>query len=172
MNNPGTQEHISYRVVVGDNATTTHPVLGDFPAKGCIPQAINPAGTATTDNSGTTAGLVVLGSGTTFLTGVTLTRPEKGDFLADANFVLRRIKSVDSDTQITLDAKFPSSLSGVVRLVKKNKYRSILASCTGTVACSLDEQAFAVNDKWFNDGTPLSYDVSAAGKQISFSLSG
>jgi hypothetical protein len=172
MNNPATQEHISYRLVVGNNTQTVHPVLGTFPAKGCIPLPVLPTGTLDSDNAGTTSGLVVKGTSTTFLSGTATNRPEKGDFLADANYVLRRIKSVDSDTQITLDAAFPSSLSSAVfRLVKKNKYRFILASSTGTAAASLDEQGFAVNDKFFNDGTPLSYDVTTASSQISFTLS-
>lgn len=167
-----TQEHISYRVVIGNNTATTHPVLGSFPAKGCIPLPVSGTGTVSTDNAGSSAGLTVYGTGTTFLSGTSLTRPEKGDFLCDSNFVLRRIKSVDSDTQLTLDAKFPSNLAGEsFKFVKKNKARYILASSTGTAAAILNEQNFAIGDKSINDGTPLSYDVSAASSEISFTYS-
>lgn len=173
MNSPATHEHASYRVVVGNNTATTHPVLGSFPAKGCVPLPVTDVGTFQTDNLGSTAGLVVLGTNTQFLTGTSQTRPEKGDYLCDTNFVLRRIKSVDSDNRITLEAKFPSSVVAgtAVKVVRKQYCRQITASCTGTVAASLNEQSFAVGDKWFNDGTPISYDVSAASSEISFELS-
>ena len=173
MNSPATHEHASYRVVVGNNTATTHPVLGSFPAKGCIPLPVTDVGTFQTDNAGATAGLVVFGTNTQFLTGKTQTRPEKGDFLCDSNFVLRRIKSVDSDTKITLDAKFPAGVAGgtAVKVVRKQQCRFITAESSGTAVAILNEQNFAVGSKWFNDGTPVSYDVSTASSEISFNFS-
>ena len=171
MQTPGALEHISYRVVIGNNTQTVHPVLGTFPVKGCIPLPVANGGTMSTDNAGSTAGTVVKGSGTTWLSTLGI-RPEKGDFLADSNGVCRRIKSVDSDTQITLDAKFPASVSGItVNLVKKNRFRQILAASTGSATAILQEQNFASGDRTLNDGTPLSYDVSTASSEISFTLS-
>lgn len=174
MNIPTNEELYNYRVVVGNNTPTTHPVLGTIPVKGCFPLPLTMTGTITTENTGggLTLGLVVFGVSTLFLTGGVTAKVEVGDFLANSNGVIRRITSIESNTVLHINAKFPSSLSGAaVKLVRKNSFRWILASSTGTAAATLNEQGFAVNDKWFDDGAPVSYDVSTASSEISFTLS-
>lgn len=164
------------RVVVGNNTPTTHPTLGTIPVKGCFPQPLTLTGTLVTDNAGTTAGLLVLGTGTFFITGnaAGTGKPvvEVGDFIADANFVLRRVESIQSDTMLTLEYKFPANLAAAVfYLVKKNFYRFIRAKSTGTANPTLQEQTFKQLDIFDNDGTPVSYDVTTASSEISFTLS-
>lgn len=176
MNIPTKEELINYRVVVGNNTPTTHPILGTIPVKGCFPLPVTQTGTISTDNAGTTAGLEVSGSGTFFhrgnATGSGVGKVEPGDFLADANGILRRVRFVESDTRLTLEAKFPTSLAGaILKVVKKNFYRYMLASSTGSATAILNEQNFASNDKWFDDGAPVSYDVTTASSEISFTLS-
>jgi len=68
---------------------TTHPYLGAIPTKGTIPLAETLTGTITTDNAGTSEGLIVLGSGTIFLTEV-----YPGDFIYDDDAAIRKVKAV------------------------------------------------------------------------------
>lgn len=167
MNIPYLEEQKSLRVVVGNNTVTTHPVLGSIPVKGTFPLAVTKTGTCTSDNAGSTAGLIVIGSSTLFLTELS-----QGDYLTDGNGVIRRIKWIFSNTMLELDAKFPSSLSAAaVKLVKKNAYRSILVESTGTATATLNEQSFKQNSKMFDDGAPISYDVSTASSEIAVTLS-
>lgn len=167
-------EIASYRVVVGNNTITTHPVLGAIPVKGCFPLPVTKTGTISTDNAGATVGLVVIGVGTQFKFQIDdkTYRVAVGDYLADSNGVVRRVTEVNSDTMLKINAKFPSSLSAAaLKVVKQNKYRWFTASSTGTAAAILNEQNFAINDKWLNDGTPFSYDVSTVNSEISFNIS-
>lgn len=168
MNIPTTEELANLRVVVGNNTVTTHPVLGTIPVKGCFPLPVTKTGTVSTDTAGTTVGLVVKGVGTLFLSE----NVEQGDFLANADGIIRRITHVDDNLTLRIQAKFPADLSAAaVKLVKKNSFRYILASSTGSAVPKLNEQNFAVNDKWFSDGAPVSYDVSTVSSEISFTLS-
>lgn len=170
-------EKETFQLVIGNNTSTVHPVLGTFPAKGCIPLPIEPAAqTLVTDNAGTTAGLIVIGTGTHFLDGTNSAdasdKVEQGDFLANADGVLRKVTHVLTDTMLELEAKFPSSLAGApLRIVRKNFYRSILSASTGTADAILNEQSFAIQTSTFNEGAPVSYDVSAANSEITFTLS-
>lgn len=176
MNIPTREELQTLRVVVGNNTPTTHPILGTIPVKGTFPLPLTQTGTITTNNAGgapALAGRIVAGVGTLFITGGVTYKVEVGDYLAHPTTrEIRRIEFVNSDTMLTLVNAFSASVTGVaLLLVKKNYYRYILASSTGTAAASLNEQGFAINDKFFNDGAPLSYDVSTASSEISFTLS-
>jgi len=157
----------TYRLVMGNNSTTVHPVLGTFPIKGCIPLPVtdstrNP-GTITT-NAGTPT--VVVGTGTTFLSYYT-----PGDFIADGNGVCRKITQVNSDTLLTVEAAWPSPLSNATPNRVKPLYSSIEAHNTSaSVAAVLLEQTFPAGDTFVNSGAPVSYDVSTASSQISFTL--
>lgn len=172
MNIPYREELETYSVLIGNNTPITHPVLGAIPVKGCFPLPTTLTGTVTSDNAGSSAGLLVVGVGTLFITGGPTYKVEPNDFLADSNGVLRRVKFVMSDTMLQLEAKFPSSLSGAaLKRVKKNYYRNIMAKSTGTVAATLNEQTFEPNASFVNDGAPISYDVSTANSEITFTLS-
>lgn len=170
-------EKQTFQLVIGNNTPTVHPVLGTFPAVGCIPLPIEPAAqTVTSDNAGTTAGLILIGTGTNWLDGTIVSdssdKVEQGDFIANADGVLRRVLHVLSNTMLELEAKFPASLSATpLRIVRKNFYRSILAASTGTADAELNEQTFAVGGNMFDEGAPVSYDVSAADSEITFTLS-
>lgn len=170
MNIPTREEFQVHRVVVGNNTPTTHPTLGTIPVKGSWPLPVTKTGTITTDNSGgapALAGKLVVGSGTLFKSEL-----NEGDYLSDAAGAIRRIKFIYSDIMLELDAKFPSSLSAAaVKLVKKNAYRSILVESTGTATATLNEQSFKQNSKMFDDGAPISYDVSTASSEIAVTLS-
>lgn len=168
MNIPTTEELESLRVVVGNNTTTAHPVLGTIPVKGTFPMEETMSGLATTDNAGTTAGLIVMGDEDTRF----LDELNEGDFLSDGLGHIRRIKFIMSQNMLELEAKFASDLTAdPVLLVRKNGYRSILAHSTGSANAVLNDQVFEPEAKFFNDGAPVAYDVSTASCEISFTLS-
>lgn len=160
------QETEVYRVVVGPGGST-HPILGTIPEKGSFPMKTVKTGTITTENAGATVGLIVSGVGTLFNSEL-----DQGDYLTNADGVLRRIKFIFSDTLLELEAKFPASLAAAaVNWVPKAFYKYILAESTGTANAVLQEQAFAFGTRWLDEGAPVSYDVSTASSQISFTLS-
>ena len=157
----------TFRLVIGNNTPTVHPVIGTYPAKGCIPLPVldstrNP-GTITT-NAGTPK--AVVGTGTLFVNYYT-----PGDFLADANGVCRKIIDVISDTQMTIEAGFPTPLSNATPNRVKPLYYAVEAkNTTASTAAVLQEQTFVAGDTFQNNGAPVSYDVSTASTQISFTL--
>lgn len=163
------QEKETYRLVLTSGASTTHPVLGIYAQKGCIPAAVvdatrNP-GTITTVSTGGQDGKIVLGTGTNFTSYY-----NPGDFISDSNGVLRKITEINSDTEMHLEAKFPSDLTGATPNRVKPLYCSVEAYSSGSAAASLQEQTFINGDKFNNGGAPISYDVTGANAQISFTL--
>lgn len=154
-------------------AGITHPILGVFANKGCIPAPVTKAGTISTDNTDSSGGLVVLGTGTKFISDTSTVAGsdfQKNRFLVNSNGICRRIKEVNSDTMITLVNAFPASLSGETVKLVTFKPGMIRARSVGTVAAILQEQSFAINEEFIGGGSPLSYDVSAANTQIDVSI--
>jgi hypothetical protein len=148
------------RIVTG----TTHPYLGVIPTKGTIPLAETLTGTITTDNAGTSEGVIVLGTDTIFLTELA-----PGDFLYDDDAAIRKIRYIFSDTMLELEEKFPASVSGVALKRPKNQYyKEILATSSGTADAELMEANFPDTSKYVGYGSPLSYDASAGSAQITF----
>lgn len=166
---PNRRDGETISVAVGNNTPTTHPILGTIPVKGCFPLPVTKTGTFQTDHSGnpgSNSGKNVKGTSTLFLSELS-----QGDFLADSNGVLRRIKWIFSDTMLELEARFPVSQSGtLVKVVKKSYYNSIIARSTGTAAATLNEQNFAIGAVSYSEGAPMSYDVSTASSEIRFEL--
>ncbi len=157
------------RVKVSSAGTTSHPYLGSFPTVGCFPAPVTKTGTFITDNASATGGggTIVFGTGTLFLTELSV-----GDFLYNAGKV-RRIKSIQSDTQLTLEYKFPASLSSgqAVAVPPKKHYKMITSQSVGTADATLQEQLFAQGKSLVTGGTPISYDVSTSNAAIEFSAS-
>lgn len=151
------------RLVTG----TTHPYLGSIPTKGTIPIFEVLTGTISTDNSGSSAGLTVLGTGTLFLTELAV-----GDFLYDGDAAIRKIRYIFSDTMLELEEKFPASLTDAdVNRPKRSFYKQIIARSSGTAASELQESPFEIDAQVTTGGSPLVYDASGAGAQIEFTCS-
>lgn len=151
------------RIVPG----TTHPYLGAIGSKGTIPLPETLTGTISTDNAGSTAGKIVLGVGTLFLTELAV-----GDFIYNGDAAIRKIRYIYSDTMLELEEKFPASLSGAaIKVPKRNLYKQIVARSTGTVDAQLQEAAFEVGAQILTGGTPLAYDCSVANTGIEFTCS-
>ncbi len=162
-----------YRVAIVPGGIT-HPILGAIPDKGCIPLPVTKTGTISTDNTDSTSGCIVRGTGTLFLDATSTTEQgsdfQKNRFLANADGVLRRIKEVNSNIMITLVNPFPASLvAAAVKLVTL-KPGYIVAKSVGTADAILQEQDFVVGEVYVGEGSPVSYDVSAANSQIDFSI--
>jgi len=152
-----------------------HPFLGTFPQKGTIPLPVTKAGTLSTDNTDSTGGLVVTGVGTGFLQATALTNNasdfQKNRFLVDSNGLCRRIKEVNSDNMITLVNPFPASLApGTAVKLVVFKPGMITARSVGTANAIMQEANFVIGESFVGGGSPLSYDVSAAGAQIDVSI--
>jgi len=146
---------------------TTHPYLGAIPTKGTIPLAETQTGTITTDNAGASAGLIVLGSGTIFLTEV-----YPGDFIYDNDTAIRKVVAVFSDTMLELEEKFPASVSALaLKVPKRSYYKAITARSSGTVDAELQESSFVIGSSTVTGGSPLAYDASAANAEIEFTCS-
>ncbi len=150
------------RIVTG----TTHPYLGAIPAIGTIPLLTTLTGTITTDNSGASAGVTVLGSGTIFKTEIF-----PGDFIYNNNGAIRKVRYVFSDTMLELEEAFPSSVAAIA--LKKSKlsyYNLVLVENTGAAAGILQEGALAAGSKSFIEGgAPVSY--NATGTTFEFTCS-
>jgi len=148
------------RIVTG----TTHPYLGAIPSKGTIPLAETLTGTISTDNAGTSEGVIVIGVGTIFLTELA-----PGDFLYDGDAAIRKIRYIFSDTMLELEEKFPASVTAIDLMRPKNQYyKEILATSSGTADAELMEANFPDTAKYVGYGSPLSYDASAGSSQITF----
>lgn len=146
---------------------TTHPYLGAIPTKGTIPLPETLTGTITTDNAGTSAGLIVLGSGTIFLTEV-----YPGDFIYDNDAAIRKVVAVFSDTMLELEEKFPASVSGIaLKVPKRSYYKAITARSSGSADAELQESSFVTGSSTVTGGSPLAYDASAANAEIEFTCS-
>lgn len=150
----------------------THPILGAFGETGCIPKPTVKTGTITTDTA-TSGGIIVAGTGTLFLSELA-----QGDFLADADGIVRRIKWIFSNTLLEIDKKFPTDLTDEdVNHIPKNKYKKVFAQSTGTVAPELQEQPFTVGATFesggdqFDGAQPFSYDVSTVSSEITVQIS-
>jgi len=151
------------RIVTG----TTHPYLGAIPSKGTIPLAETLTGTISTDNAGTSEGLIVVGTGTIFLTELM-----PGDFLYDGDAAIRKIRYIFSDTMLELEEKFPADASADPLLRPKNMfYKQIAARSSGTVDAELQESPFELGQTIVTGGSPLAYDCSVANTQIEFTCS-
>jgi hypothetical protein len=157
-----------YRVVISPGGIT-HPVLGAFAEKGCIPKAavLKAGGTITTVSTGGQDGKTVLGTSTSFIADVA-----EGDYLTDTNGICRKVLNVFSDTRLSIESKFPTDLTNytATSIRKAKEYSSVEAKSTGTAAAILQEQTFVINDIFVCEGAPVSYDVSTASSQISFTL--
>ena len=173
--NPETQ---SYRIAMVPGGIT-HPVLGALPDIGSLPVPLAGTGTVTTNNTDPTGGTFVTGVGTTFKNDPNGPGPGKihgeifpGDYLAvnSAGQFLRRITKVLSDTQLVIEAKFPSSLSGNFYIVRKNPYKMIAARGIGSVASQLQEQSFATNETFSNGGSPVTYNCQNTNNAINFQI--
>lgn len=155
-------------------AGVVHPFWGTFAAKSCIPLPVTKAGTISTDNTDSSGGCVVRGVNTAFLQAEAITNNNSdyqiGRFLVNPDGVCRRIKDVNSDTMITLVNPFPSSLASSAPKLVTFKPAMITAKSVGTVDAILQEQDFVMGETLVGGGSPLSYDVSAAGAQINFSI--
>jgi hypothetical protein len=148
------------RIVTG----TTHPYLGAIPTKGTIPVAETLTGTITTDNAGSTGGVIVLGTGTLFFTELYV-----GDFIYNGDAEIRKIKAIFSDTMLEIEEKFPASLSGAaVKRPKNHYYKTIVATSTGSADAELQEAKLEVDKKFEGMGSPLAYDASAVNAEITF----
>lgn len=162
-----------YRLAI-PTAGVTHPILGNFLNKGCVPAPVTKAGTISTDNTDSSGGCVVLGVGTAFTQADAITNNNSdyqiGRFLVNATGICRRIKAVNSDTIITLVNPFPTSLASSAPKLVINKPAMITAKSVGSVDAILQEQDFVIGESLVGGGSPLSYDVSAAGAQIDFSI--
>lgn len=146
---------------------TTHPYLGAIPTKGTIPLAETLTGTITTDNAGDSEGLIVLGSGTIFLTEV-----YPGDFIYDDDAAIRKVKAVFSDTMLELEEAFPASVAAIDLMVpKRSYYKAITARSSGTVDAELQESSFVAGSSTVTGGSPLAYDASTADSEIEFTCS-
>jgi hypothetical protein len=151
------------RIVTG----TTHPYLGSIPTKGCIPLPETLTGTITTDNSGTSEGVIVLGTSTIFITEI-----QPGDYIYDSDAAVRRVLYVFSDTMLQIEEKFPASLSGAaLKVPKKQYYKEVLATSSGSGDAELMEADFPTTTKFIGAGSPLSYDASGANAEITFDCS-
>jgi len=140
---------------------TTHPYLGAIPAKGTIPLAETKTGTITTDNAGTSAGLIVLGVGTLFLTEIF-----PGDFLYDNDAAIRKVRYVFSDTLLELEEAFPASVSGIaVKRPKNQYYKEVLVYNTGAAA-EVQESPIEDGERLILGGSPIAYD--GTGSQLQF----
>lgn len=165
MNGPNISNlvHKVERIVPG----TTHPYLGAIPTKGTIPLAETLTGTISTDNAGTSAGLIVLGTDTIFLTELNV-----GDFLYDGDAAIRKILYIFSDTMLQIEEKFPADLSDDDVLRPKNQfYKQIIAKSTGTVDAELQEAVFRVGEDVVLGGSPVAYDCSVGSTLIEFTCS-
>ncbi|MGL6268055.1 MAG: hypothetical protein ACRC2O_09010 [Chitinophagaceae bacterium] len=146
---------------------TTHPYLGAIPTKGTIPLPKTLTGTITTDNAGTSAGLIVIGVGTIFFTEV-----YPGDFIYDNDAAVRKVKAVFSNTMLQLEEKFPASVSGIaLKVPKRSYYKSITSRSSGTVDAELQEATFAFGSSTVTGGSPLAYDASTLNSEIEFTCS-
>ena len=175
------EEKISYRVECLQ-AGTTHPVLGAIPNAGCFPIPIQGTGTIITDNSDTTTygvGKLVTGTGTLFTQdgfasggGASVSKVQPGDYIASSvsGAIIRRVMLVLDDTHLVLEAKFPSSYSGNLYIVRRAFYKMIYAKSVGSATAKLQEVDFLVNETFLNGGSPVSYDCSTSGAQIMFQL--
>lgn len=168
------EEKFSFRVKVTSAGSTTHPVLGVIPNKGCFPIPVLGTGTiSTTNTDATDPGLIVTGVGTLFQTGNARLKPQPGDYIASdsAGSTIRRIMEVRSDTVIKIEAKFVTALTGATfYIVKKSFYKMIYAKSTGTADAILQEQGFAQGNTFLNGGSPVQYDASASNAAIEFQL--
>lgn len=146
---------------------TTHPYLGAIPTKGTIPLPDTLTGTITTDNAGASGGLIVLGSGTLFLTEV-----YPGDFIYDNDAAVRKVVAVFSDTMLKLEEKFPASVSAIaLKVPKRSYYKAITSRSSGTADAELQEASFVIQSATVTGGSPLAYDASAANAEIEFTCS-
>lgn len=168
------EEKESFRVKVTSAGSTTHPVLGVIPNKGCFPIPVLGTGTiSTTNTDAADPGLIVTGVGTLFMTGTAAIKPQVGDYIASdsAGATIRRIMEIRSDTQIKIEAKFVTQLAAAsFYIVKKSFYKMIYAKSTGTADAILQEQGFAQGNTFLNGGSPVQYDASTANAAIEFQL--
>jgi hypothetical protein len=131
-----------------------------FPSVGTIPVSSFKAGTIITQ------GTMVRGTGTTFKADV-----QEEDYIHASN-VVRKVRSVISDTLIELEGAFPTDISVAVglRICRPQVYNSIYAKSTGDAdATSLQETPFPQNETFLNGGAPISYNATAG--EIDFTLS-
>jgi len=97
---------------------------------------------------------------------------EPGDYIAvnaDGQ-MLRRIVQVKDDTNLVIEAPFPSSLNGNFYIVKKNRYKMIYAKSVGSGNAILQEQTFVAGETFLNGGAPVTYDVTGTNAAISFQI--
>ncbi len=162
-----------YRVAIVAGGIT-HPILGPIPDKGSIPLPVTKDGTITTDNTDSSGGKTVRGTGTLFQSDTGTTKAgsdfQPGRFLVSSTGLCRRIKSITSDTLLELVNPFPASVSAITCKLVTFKPGMITAKSVGTADAIMQEQDFVVGESFVGGGSPLSYDVSAANSQIDFSI--
>lgn len=129
-----------------------------FPRKGTIPIANTWPGTFKT------GGKCVRGTSTEF------TKLLVGSYLYDGS-VLRQIDYILSDTMMFLKQAFPSdvSVAAAVKICERQFFKLIVCDSThATESAILQEAPFRPGIKFFDGGSPVSYDASSAG-EVSFS---
>jgi hypothetical protein len=160
------EEKTVVRIVTGQ----THPIFGAIPDKGCIPLPDTKTGTFTTDNSDSSGGTLVRGTGTLFTSELVA-----GVSHIYNNGALRLVKRIISDTMLELEYKFPASVSAAILSVPKHGYyRQIYAESTGlSQPAVLQEAPFRSGQNFLNGGAPVSYNVYESGSnaEITFTLS-
>lgn len=159
-------EHGLYRAVTG--SATVFPIgedgvpttIATFPVKGTIPIARIMTGTISS------TGVSVRGTGTLFESQVKI-----GDYLYDADASVRKIKSIETDTLLTLEAAFPADVVGItVRKCEPQTFKVIQAENTSTdTAAELQEAPFAAGSRIISWGSPIAYDATAG--VIAFTVS-
>lgn len=161
------EEKSVYRIVTGQ----THPIFGAIPDKGCIPLPDTKTGTISTDNSDSSGGKVIRGSGTAFTTELIA-----GTSHIYYNGALRIVKRIQSDTLAELEYAFPASVPAgtLLKVPPHGKYRQIYAESTGTnQPAILQEAPFRPSTAFLNGGAPVSYNVYESGSdaEITFTCS-
>jgi hypothetical protein len=131
-----------------------------FPTIGTIPLSTPAPGTIISQ------GRMVRGTNTTFISSL------KEEFYIHAKGVVRKIRAIISDTLLELEAGFPTDITSAegLRFIRPQAFKTIYAKSTGSADPNLQEAPFREGDTSFTGGAPISYDASAAGSEISFTV--
>lgn len=131
----------------------------NFPVRGTIPLSTPMAGLIFSQ------GANVRGTGTSFLSQV------KEGYFIHAKNVVRRVRSVISDTLLVLEGGFPTDIAAPgegLRICRPQTYSSVYIKSTGSADAILQEAPFRQNDTSFDGGAPFSYDATTG--ELSFEV--
>lgn len=173
MSSLGIHDEQQFYRIVANVTPVTHPIFGEIPNKGTIPLSTTKTGTITSTPTTTTGAdnkKIIFGTDTLFKSEV-----REGDYLHAAD-VVRKIVSIASDTQLTLDNALPANISGVAFKIVRPRFRRVRAKNTGSVATAIYQEAkmgVAEEDDRSSETAlaPVSYDVSSANQELTFSVS-